>query len=124
MEGEILGYDCDGNELYQFDIVRAIFYSDIDFELEKNIDPRNYCVLKATNGTPYLISVYDRCNKKAINLFEKRDLDEEVPTRIKPMKESINYEIAYDFDNKRLNYDFDKQELQKRLNICRNNKKF
>ena len=29
---EILGYDCDGRELYEFDIIRAIWYSDIDFE--------------------------------------------------------------------------------------------
>ena len=33
MEEKVLGYDCDGLELYEFDIVRAPWYSEMDFEV-------------------------------------------------------------------------------------------
>lgn len=56
---EILGYDCNRRELYEFYIVRAIWYSDIDLKKETNIDPRQYWVIKALDGSAYLISVYD-----------------------------------------------------------------
>ncbi len=59
MSTEILGYDCDGNALYEFVIIRTIWYSDIDFEKETNIDPRRYCIVKASDGKPYLVSIYD-----------------------------------------------------------------
>ena len=93
---EILGYDCDGRELYEFDIIRTIWYSDIDFEKETNTDPRHYCIVKTSAGTPYLISVYDHWNKKAINRFEGRNLNSDVPIKIKPIAESVNYEVAFD----------------------------
>lgn len=93
---EILGYDCDGWELYEFDIIRTIWYSDIDFEKDTNIDPRHYCIVKTSVGTPYLISVYDHWNKKAINRFEGRSLDSNVPIKIRPIAESVNYEVAVD----------------------------
>ncbi len=96
MSPEILGYDCDGNELYEFDIIRAIWYSDIDFEKETNFDPRQYCIVKASNGNPYLISVYDHWNKKAINRFEGRELDSIVPIKIRPITDAKDYESAYD----------------------------
>lgn len=114
---EILGYDCDGRELYEFDIIRTIWYSDIDFEKETNTDPRHYCIVKTSAGTPYLISVYDHWNKKAINRFEGRNLNSDVPIKIKPIAESINYEVAVDCYANRLSIktNSEKVELVKKL---------
>ncbi len=96
MSLEILGYDCDGKELHEFDIIRAIWYSDINFEKENNIDPREYCIVKALDGNPYLISVHDFRNRKAINRFEGRELDSRVPIKIRPITDAENYERAVD----------------------------
>lgn len=116
MEDIVLGYDCDGNELYEYDIVRAIWYSYIDFNTKDNIDPRMYTIICSSNGTPYLISVFDNWNKKAINKFEKRDLNATVPIKIKSINESISYEKAYDCNNKTFKYKFDDGNLKKILN--------
>lgn len=114
---EILGYDCDGRELYEFDIIRAIWYSDIDFEKETNIDPRHYCVVKTSVGIPYLISVYDYWSKNAINRFEGRSLGSNVPIKIRPIAESVNYEVAVDCDGNRffIEAESEKVELVKTL---------
>lgn len=96
MSTEILGYDCDGNELYEFNIIRAIWYSDIDFKKETNIDPRQYCIVKASDGNPYLISIYDHWNKETINRFEGRKSDSIVPIKIRPITDAENYELAFD----------------------------
>lgn len=111
----ILGYDCDGTALFEFDIVRAIWYSEIDFNIETTIDPRQYCVVKASNGRSYLISVYDWWNKKAINKYERRPLEEIVPIKIRTIEEAINYEKAYS-DNYEFTYTLDRKKLIKTLN--------
>lgn len=118
MSTEILGYDCDGNELYEFNIIRAIWYSDIDFKKQTNIDPRQYCVVKALDGKVYLISVYDHWNKQSINRFEGRELDSTVPIKIRPITDAENYELAFDSYNNRFLYESNlkKSELIKILN--------
>lgn len=114
---EILGYDCDGQQLYEFDIIRAIWYSVIDFEKETNIDPRHYCIVKTSAGTPYLISVYDHWNKNVINRFEGRSLDSGVPIKIRQIAETVNYEVAVDCYGNRLSIEekSKKVELEKTL---------
>lgn len=118
MSAEILGYDCDGRELYEFYIVRAIWYSNIDFKQEINIDPRQYCIVKSSDGKPYLISVYDHWNKEAINRFEGRKLDSIVPTKIRPITDAENYEIAFDSYGNQFFYELnsEKSKLTKTLN--------
>lgn len=115
MNKSILGYDCDGTELYELDIVRAVWYTEIDFDIETDVDPRQYCVVKASNNKPYLISVYDHWNKQEINRFEGRELDAEVPVKIRPIEEAVNYERAVTCDNEILNYEFGREELVKTL---------
>ncbi len=109
MNNEVLGYDCDGNELFEFDVIRAIWYSDIDFNVTLDVDPRHYCVVQAFNGKTYLISVYDSMYREFINKYEKRNVDADVPIKIMPIEEADNYEVAY-------KYDFDKNELKRMLN--------
>lgn len=118
MSIEVLGYDCDGNELYEFNIIRAIWYSDIDFKKQTNIDPRQYCVVKALNGKVYLISVYDHWNKQAINKFESRELDSTVPIKIRPITDAENYELAFDSYGNPFSYELssEKSKLRKMLN--------
>ncbi len=55
----ILGYDCDGNEIYEYRILRAILSNDIDIEKLEGADPRQYCAIIADDGSAYAISVYD-----------------------------------------------------------------
>ena len=109
---EILGYDCDGRELYEFDIIRAIWYSDTDFREETHVDPRQYCIVKTSLGIPYLISVYDLRNKEAINRFEGRSLDSEVSIKIMPIIESVNYEVAFDCDGMCLSIETKSEKAQ------------
>lgn len=116
MNDEVLGYDCDGFSLFEFNIVRAIFYSDIDFEKETDIDPRQYCVVKASDNNAYLVSVYDHWNKKVINRYEGRPIDSDVPIKIKPIDDSVNYERAFDCTGNEFNYSCDRKELVKVLN--------
>lgn len=32
MDNDIMGYDCDGREIYEYRILRAMFSNDIDIE--------------------------------------------------------------------------------------------
>lgn len=107
----VLGYDCDGNELYQFDIVRAIFYSDIDFSKTTNVDPRQYCVVVGEDGKAYLFSVLDHWEKVAINRYEGRGDYDKIPLKILPIEDAHEYELAHDCDDNRFTYPFNKQEL-------------
>lgn len=118
MNNDILGYDCDGRELYEFDVIRAIWYSDIDFSKHLDVDPRLYCVIKAEDNKPYLVSVYDHWNKEAINRFEGRKLDDDIPIKIQSMEASINYEQAFDCDDNIITYqsNSDSTQLIKILN--------
>lgn len=116
MNDEILGYDCDGVGLHEFDIVTAMWSEDIDFDNETEIDPRKYCVVKAFDNKSYLISVYDSCNRKAINRYEKKPLDSDVTPKIKPIEEAVNYEKAYNCANEEFTYKFDRKSLVRKLN--------
>ena len=53
----ILGFDCDNFELDEFDIVRAIWYTYIDFEKQTNIVLRLYCVVCDDNGISYWLTL-------------------------------------------------------------------
>ena len=68
---ECLGYDCDGNEIYEYRILHAIWANDIDIEILEDKDPRKYCAVKGNDGKAYAISVYDWWNKNLIREREK-----------------------------------------------------
>ena len=93
---EVLGYDCDGNEIYEFMILRAIFSNDIDIEDLKDADPRQYCAVVADDGNAYAISVFDNWNYKLIAKREHIHADSifDIPTIVKPISEMENYEMA------------------------------
>ncbi len=40
MDDDILGYDCDCSEIYEYRILRAMFSNDIDIEDLEGVDPR------------------------------------------------------------------------------------
>ena len=41
---KVLGYDCDGREIYEYRVLRAIWSNDIDIEELENADPSsNHC---------------------------------------------------------------------------------
>lgn len=99
----VLAVDCDGEKLDEFDVVWAVWHKEIDFDKETNVGPRAYCVVCSNDGAPYLVSIYDHWNKKAINRFENRNDDDEVPIKVLPISESINYELAYTADGEIFN---------------------
>ena len=112
---EVLGYDCDGFEIEEYQILRSIFANDIPIEELKD-DPRFYCALVADDGNAYAISVYDFQYKDIIRKYENIPEDEEVPTIIKPISEMVNYECAYYGEGYPLFYEFDRKELKDKLN--------
>lgn len=63
---KVLGYDCDGIEIYEYRVLRAIWSNDIDIEELENADPRLYCTVVANDGKAYAISVYNWWNKDLI----------------------------------------------------------
>ncbi len=91
---EILGYDCDGNEIYEYMILHAIWANDIDIEELKDADPREYCAVLANDGNAYAISVNDFKNGILIEKREHLNANEEIPVIVKPISEMENYEIA------------------------------
>ena len=91
---EVLGYDCDGNEIYEYRILRAIWSNDIDIKDLKDADPRQYCAIVSDDGTAYAISVYDWWHKDLIRKRENISDDEEIPIIVKPIEEMVNYEVA------------------------------
>ncbi len=113
---KILGYDCDGNELEEYQIVRCIFYADTDFNENKEADPRQYAVVQGIDGKGYLISVLDHWHKKAINRFEGRHEYAPIPIKIMPISEACHYELAFDGDGKPFKYPFDRAMLTLQLN--------
>ena len=120
----ILGYDCDEKEIYEYEILRAVWSSDIDIEEMEDADPRQYCAMYGVDGKAYAISVYDNENSKLIREREHLSDNEEIPTIIKPIEEMSEYEIAtcrcggsdeepwYDA----VYYDLDRNELKDKLN--------
>lgn len=122
---DILGYDCDGKEIYEFRILRAIWSNDIDINELEGADPRQYCALKASDGNSYAISVFDNWNKDLIRKRENINLDDDIPIIIKPIEEMINYEVA-ECSEGEFYYEFDRDELKNKLNNLlkeNNNKK-
>ena len=72
---DILGYDCDGKEIYEYRILRAIWSNDVDIEELKDADSRQYCAVIAADGKAYAISVYDWWNNDLIRERENIDLN-------------------------------------------------
>ena len=113
---DILGYDCDGQEIYEYRILRGIFTNDIPISDLPFTDPRIYCAVVADDGRAYAISVYDWYFKEEIRAFENIGEDEEIPTIIKPISEMEDYEISFHFGWEEWYYDLDKEELKDKLN--------
>lgn len=116
---EILGYDCDGNEIYEFMILGGIWTNDIDISELEDTDPRQYCAVVADDGKAYAISVFDHRNKELIRKRENIPDDAEIPTIIKTISEMEGYEIlvwcgAYGIEDRY--YDLDTIELKNKLN--------
>lgn len=116
---EILGYDCNGNEIYEFMILGGIWTNDIDISELEDTDPRQYCAVVAEDGKAYAISVFDHWNKELIRERENIPDDEEIPTIIKPISEMEGYEItvwcgAYGLEDRY--YDLCTDELKNKLN--------
>lgn len=116
---EILGYDCNGNEIYEFMILGGIWTNDIDISELEDTDPRQYCAVVAEDGKAYAISVFDHWNKELIRERENIPDDEEIPTIIKPISEMEGYEItvwcgAYGLEARY--YDLCTDELKNKLN--------
>ena len=119
---EIIGFDCDGNQLFENMVVRAIWYSDIDFDIETDVDPRQYCVIRGEDNKYYLISVWDWYNKEAIKRYE--GIEGDIPVIVKDIKESENYEVATDCDGNIIYYDLDINQLNRTLsNILKTKKR-
>lgn len=121
---KVLGYDCDGREIYEYRVLRAIWSNDIDIEELENADPRLYCAVVANDGKAYAISVYDWWNKDLIKKRENIKENEEIPLIVKSIKEMENYELAMcDGGEKEFYYELDRNELKKRLNTILNHNK-
>ena len=119
---DVLGYDCDGKEIYEYRILRAIWSNDIDIEKLENADPRQYCALVASDGNFYAISVYDFWNKDLIRKRENIAQDEDIPVIVKPISEMQNYELA-ECSEGEFYYTLDRDKLKMQLNsILENNK--
>ena len=117
----ILGYDCDGNEIYEYRVLRAIWSNDIDIEELEDADPRHYCAVIASDGNAYAISVYDWWNKDLIRKREGIAPGEAIPIIVKPISEMENYEIATcNGCEDVFYYSLDRNELKDKLNSILN----
>ena len=118
---KVLGYDCDGREIYEYRVLRAIFSNDIDIEELEDADPRMYCAVVANDGKAYAISAYDWWNKDLIKKRENIKENEEIPLIVKPIKEMENYELAMcDGGKNEFYYDLDRGKLKYQLSIALN----
>ena len=121
---EIIGYDCDGNEIEEYRILRAPFSELVeDWSQVPNLDPRFYCAVKAKDNKYYLISAYDHWRKKEIRRFENLKDDDEIPTIVKDIEEAEEYEVATDVFNNKWYYELDKKKLFQKLNSILMSKK-
>ena len=115
----VLGYDCDGNEIYEYRVLRAIWSNDIDIKELEDADPRLYCALVANDGNAYAISVYDWWSQDLIRKKENIKKDEEIPLVVKPISEMESYEVALCNDSEEeFYYDLDRKELKRHLHIA------
>jgi len=93
---EILGYDCDGNIIKEFRILRFPFSADIEsWDEEINIDPRFYCLVKSSDGEVLAVSVYDDISKEYIIKYKNLTDDDEIPVLVKTVSEISYYEVAF-----------------------------
>ena len=122
--GDILGYDCDGEEIEEFRVLRFPFSDTVDdWEEVPNVDPRFYCAIKSRNNQVYLISVYDDYNREAIIRYENIDKTEQIPTIIKDITEARKYEVAFDGITSRCwYYDRNRNSIKKELELLVKNK--
>ena len=113
---KILAYDCDGEEVEEFRILRYPFSAEVEnWEEEPNVEPRFYCAITGENGKNYLISVYDDYHTEAIRKFEKIKEDK-IPTKVKSINEDTNNEVAINgITGSGWYYDRDKETLKKEL---------
>ena len=111
----ILGYDCDGNEIYEYRVLRAIWSNDIDIKDLEDADPRQYCAIVSDDEIAYAISVYDWWNSDLIRKKEEIKETEEIPIVVKPINEMVNYEVATCSEGD-FYYDLNRNELKKKLN--------
>ena len=111
----ILGYDCDGSEIYEYRILRAIWSNDIDIKDLEDADPRQYCAIISDDGVAYAISVYDWWNSDLIRKKEEIRETEEIPIVVKPINEMVNYEVATCSEGD-FYYSLNRNELKKKLN--------
>ena len=118
----ILGYDCDGNEIYEYRVLRAIWSNDIDIKDLEDADPRQYCAIIGDDGIAYAISVYDWWNSDLIRQRENIDNNEEIPIIVKPINEMENYEVAQCSEGE-FYYNLNRNELKEKLNSILNNNK-
>lgn len=112
-----LGYDCDGNEINEFRILRFPFSADIEnWDEEPNIDPRFYCLVTNSNGRTLAISVYDDMHSEYIRKYEKLSNNDQIPVLIKTVSEMSYYEVAFEgITGNEWYYDRNKEELRKKL---------
>lgn len=113
---DVLGYDCDGNEIKEFRILRFPFSADIEeWEDEPNVDSRLYCLVKSSCGVVFAISVYDdwQCIKKR----QKLSVMDDIPVLIKSVSDMSYYEVAFSgITGEEWYYDRNRDELRKLLN--------
>lgn len=115
----VLGYDCDGNEIYEYRILRAIGSNDMDINDLEGADPRQYCAIIGDDGIAYAISVYDWWNSDLIKKRENINKKEEIPIIVKSINEMENYEVAQ-CSNGEFYYDLNCNELKEKLNSILN----
>jgi len=93
----ILEYDCDGNEIYEFRVLRFPFSSEIDnWDEHPNVDPRFYCLVKSSKGEVFAVSVYDNYHPNQIRKHEQLSDNAGIPMLIRPAAEMRYYEVAFD----------------------------
>jgi len=122
----VLGYDCDNNEIEEFRVLRFPFSADIEnWDEECDVDPRFYCLVRSSNGEVYGISVYDDWFSNYIRRYEQLDDKDYVPPLIKSVSEMSYYEVAFSgITGLPWYYDRDRDMLRKQLDdILLNNKK-
>lgn len=115
----VLGYDCDGEEIEEFRILRFPFSDTVDnWEEVPRVEPRLYCPVRSNDGKGYLISVYDDWFPDFIRRYEKLGETERIPIKIKSIEEAGHYEVAFDGITKtEWYYDRDRENLKEKLQI-------
>lgn len=122
---EILGYDCDNNEIEEFRVLRFPDSEYIEnWDEEINIDPRFYCLIKNDNDIVYAISIYDDYHRDYIKKYENISKDKKVTTLIKPASDMQFYQVAFSgITGLPWYYDRNKSLLKEELEILLNEQK-